>query len=342
MTNRPFKLLVVFSITVFFIITVTMALMGAFVMMLFRLNLIKPQKPELVILVLIPSSILVGTILSRVFGKQVISSIYEISKATKAVARGDFSIRLSENNRAQEINSIAHDFNIMTQELAKIEIFRGDFISNVSHEFKTPLSTIEGYATLLQSKSLPEDKREAYIAKILANTKRLSELTGNILQLSRLENQQITTNRKKFSLDEQLREVILTFEAEWEQKKLILDIDLDSVDFFGSPELLTLVWQNIIGNALKFCNEEGNVIVTLKKGPDDVRVTVIDNGIGMNEEAVNRVFEKFYQADTSHATRGNGLGMTLVKRIVDLHSGFISIASQEGKGTALMVTLPIV
>ncbi len=340
MNKRSWRLLALFSVAVFLIISATTVLMGTLAMALYRFGVIRPRDPETMILLLAVSCIIVGTVLSRAVGKRVMASVIAISEATKEVAKGNFDIRIDEDFRAVEIRDIARDFNIMTRELSKTEMFRSDFINNVSHEFKTPLSAIEGYATLLQNRNLTAEKRDAYIAGILGNTKRLTRLTGNILQLSRLENQEIREAKAAFSLDEQIRQVILTLETEWERKELELDIELEAADYIGNAELLAQVWQNLIGNAIKFTDDRGSVRVSLEKAPSRVTVTVADSGIGMTQEAVSRAFEKFYQAETSHATKGNGLGLTLAKRIVDLHGGGIAVASEPGMGTVFTVTLP--
>ena len=195
--------------------------------------------------------------------------------------------------------------------------------------------------TLLQRKGLSEEKRKEYTDRILFNTKRLSALTGNILLLSRLENQEIEIKKESYSLDEQLREILLMYEPQWSGKKLDLDIDLDSVICCGNKELLAQVWQNLIGNAIKFVSDKGNIRVLLRQKQNAIVVSVVDNGPGMSKEVMGRIYEKFYQGDTSRASSGNGLGLTLAKRIVDLHGGTISVSSKEGKGTTFTVSLPM-
>jgi len=340
MNKRTFKLAAIFSATVFLIISLTMLGVGLFVVILLRLDLIQPSRnPEIVILVFATVSVITGTFLARFGTKKLIAPIIEISEATKEVAKGNFDIQLYENSYAREVNVMARNFMIMAQELENTETFHNDFIHNVSHEFKTPLSAIEGYATLIQNKSLSEEKRDAYVKKILFNSKRLSTLTGNILQLSRLENQEITTKKRRFSLDEQIRENVLLFEDEWNKKNIVLDIELETVEYYGNSDLLSQVWQNLIGNAVKYVDENGNIRIILKTVNNEITVQISDNGIGMNDEVKKRVFEKFYQGDTSHSSEGNGLGLTLAKRIVDLHEGSIEVSSKERKGTTFTVRL---
>lgn len=339
--KRSLKLAVVFSIVMFLIMALTLMLIGCVFMILYRLGVIHPgRNPGTIIFVFIAVSVVLGTVLSRFGGRKMISPIIEISEATKEVAKGNFDIELKEKTRAREVNIMAQNFLLMTQELANKETFHNDFIHNVSHEFKTPLSAIEGYATLLQSKNLSPEKQQAYVSKILSGTRRLTALTGNILQLARLENSEITTEKSWFSLDEQIREDILLFEEEWNRRQLELDIDLASVEYFGNSDMLSQVWQNLLGNAIKYVNDGGNIRVILRKKEACVKVHVSDNGIGMSDDVKKRVFEKFFQGDTSHSSEGNGLGLTLARRIVDLHGGTIDLSSKEGKGTTFTVTLP--
>lgn len=189
-------------------------------------------------------------------------------------------------------------------------------------------------------KGLSEEKRLEYSDRILHNTKRLSALTGNILLLSKLENQEVGIERETFCLDEQLREVILLFEDQWTEKNIELDIDLDNADYSGSKELLAQVWQNIFGNAIKFTPQNGKICVHLRNKADRVQVSISDNGSGMDDQTRQRIFEKFYQGDKSRAASGNGLGLTLAKRIVDLHGGEIAVTSRPNVGSTFTVTLP--
>lgn len=315
---------------------------GLFTMLLYRTGIFDRSHRGVPLIVFAVVSIMLGSAMSQLAGRRPIAKIIKFTEATKQIAKGDFTVRLDESIPVAEFREMAHNFNIMAKELAGIEILRNDFIENVSHEFKTPLTAIEGYATLLQKKGLSEEKRAEYTGKILLNTRRLSTLTGNILLLSRLENQEIEIKKERFSLDEQLREIILLFEPQWSAKRLDLDIELDPVEFYGSSELLAQVWQNILGNAMKFASDNGEVQVLLRGvGDTNIEVSIADNGIGMNEEVVQRAFEKFYQGDPSRAASGNGLGLSLAKRIVNLHGGTIEVTSREGCGTVFIVRLPI-
>lgn len=285
--------------------------------------------------------VLVGVLVARTVIREGIEPMAEIGEAMGRVATGDFSVSLHRTSHAREIEEMIRSFELMVRELASIETLRTDFVANVSHEFKTPLAAIEGYATLLQSPGLSPEKRADYAAHILHNTRRLSELTSNILLLSRLDNKGIPPAFETFSLDEQLRETILSLEPVWSQRSVELDVDLDEVDCRGNAELWSIAWRNLVGNAVKFAPEGGEVRVTLRRAGAWARVEVQDNGPGMSPEVQAHIFEKFYQGDTSRAAQGNGLGLALVERVVALHDARISVASEPGRGAAFVVLLPL-
>lgn len=342
MNKHSFRTTVIFSILVFVILVTTIFVTFAIMLLLNETGILKSRNQYIPFIIFAVISVILGTVLSRVIGKKPIGAIAEISNATKEIAKGNFDVRLNENIKVLELNTMAKNFNIMAKELAGIEMLRNDFIENVSHEFKTPLSAIEGYVTLLQKPSLSEETRLEYTQKILYNTKRLSALTGNILLLSRLDNQEIETKKESYSLDEQLREIILSLESSWNSKGLELDINLDTVDYYGNKDLLAHVWQNIISNAIKFADNGGRILVYLTQTQRSIIVAVSDNGVGMDDEVINRIFEKFYQGDSSRSSSGNGLGLALAKKVVDLHGGNITVSSEPGIGSTFTITLPIV
>lgn len=340
MNKRTLKTVAVFSALIFVILVVTMFLNMSLTIWLIRTGVMGPMPREIPFIVFAVVSIIVGMIFAVFVAHRPIGTIIEISEATKKIAKGDFSVQLNENIRIAEMQTMAHNFNLMTRQLAGTEMLRNDFIENVSHEFKTPLTAIEGYVTLLQNKGLSDEKRAEYTQRILVSTKQLSALTGNILLLSRLENQEIGIQKETFWLDEQLREALLMFEPQWSGKKLELDIDLDSARYCGNRELLSQAWQNLIENAVKFAPDSGSIRVLLRRKDTGTEISISDNGPGMSREVMERIYEKFYQADRSRSAAGNGLGLTLTKRIVDLHGGSIAVSSEVGKGTTFTVTLP--
>ena len=270
---------------------------------------------------------------------KMLSPIIKINDAAKKVARGDFSVRLEEKSIAKEIEEIATSFNIMVKELNNTETLRTDFVSNVSHEFKTPLSAIEGYATLLQDERLSKDEQALYVSRILENTNRLGRLTQSILSLSQLENQEIVLQQESFMLDEQIRRVLLGYEPLWEEKELNIDLALEATQYYGNKSLLAQVWSNLIDNAIKFSSAGGVLSIGCHAIDGYVIVRIKDTGIGMSEEVRLHAFDKFYQGERSHTTSGSGLGLALVRRIVTLCDGTIEIRSKEGRGTEILVSL---
>lgn len=285
--------------------------------------------------------LIISTGISLFVAKKIIKPIENLRYSLKQVANGDFSVRINGKSKLSAITEMNADFNFMAKELSSIETLRTDFIANVSHEFKTPLAAIEGYATLLQNVKLAEERRKEYVEKIISNTHTLSSLTGNILKLSKLENQEYVKDKKLFNLDEQLRFVLLNLENEWSAKNIELDIDLQDTRYLGNESLLYFVWYNVIGNAIKFSYDNGKIEIRLTSDDKFVSVVVKDYGCGINEEAQKHIFDKFYQADGAHSGEGNGLGLALVKRIVVLCKGEISVQSKLSKGSVFTIRLPI-
>lgn len=269
--------------------------------------------------------------------------VQNIIKGLDEITKGDFTVRISAVKGITDengFNIIVNQINKMTAELGGVETLRTDFIANVSHELKTPLAAINNYGTLLQSPDLSEDERIEYAKAVTENSRRLANLITNILKLNKLENQQIYPQAEPYNLSEQLCECLLGFETIWEQKNLDLDADIDEdIIINADSELLSLVWNNLFSNAVKFTDNGGRIFVKLKKENDYAIVTVSDTGCGMSAETGKHIFEKFYQGDTSHASKGNGLGLALVKRVVDITDGEISVQSELGKGSTFTVKL---
>jgi len=267
----------------------------------------------------------------------------QIMDALNQVMQGDFSVRIApvkEFAGETGFNQIIAAINKMTAELQGTETLRTDFIANVSHELKTPLAVMGNYATMLQKPNISEEDRVAYAKAISQSSRRLAALITNILKLNKLENQQIFPKHSECDLSAQLCESLLQFEDAWERKSLNIETDIeDDVYIRSDAELLSLVWNNLISNAVKFTPEGGTIGVSLKSMGDTVTVSVSDTGCGIKPEVGQHIFEKFYQGDTSHATQGNGLGLALVKRVVDILGGEISVQSIYGQGSAFSVTI---
>lgn len=331
------------SLIIFILLSVSMVCTAIIGLSMYRFGMLRVMfaTPFTFILWIYFVSIIISTVLTAIVGKWLLSPILKISRAANQVAKGNFKIQLEGDSRIAEVQQTFENFNHMVREIGTIETLRSDFIANVSHEFKTPLNAIEGYATLLQDRNLSDDEKAEYIDKILFNTNRLSDLAGNILLLSKVENQNIPESVTKYKLDEQIRQALVLLEPKWSEKNIEPDIELDEVYITNCEGLLAHVWLNIIGNAIKFSDEGSVISVRLTADQDGCTVTVRDSGIGMNGDTMQHMFEKFYQGDSSRKSEGHGIGLALVKKILDLCGGRISVTSALGEGSTFKIFLPI-
>ena len=266
----------------------------------------------------------------------------KILQATEKIAEGDFSTRLEikhEYGKYNQYDLIMENLNKMVTELQKNEVLKTDFISNVSHEIKTPLAVIQNYSTLLQDETLDSETRKNYSKTLISASKRITDLITNILKLNKLENQEIQEKHEAFNLTEALAESVVEFETIIEKKNLELNCDFDEVTIFSSKSLLEIVWNNLISNAIKFTPDGGKIDITLKRKDKNVEIKVSDTGCGMTSETGSKIFEKFYQGDTSHSTQGNGLGLALVKKVIDILGGEIVVQSEINKGSTFIIVL---
>lgn len=283
---------------------------------------------------------LIAGLITSFINARLLEPITRLSKAMKEVSQGDFEQHLETNSRIAEVGESYQSFNVMTKELRATHILQMDFVSNVSHEFKTPINAIEGYTMLLQGEELSNEQNE-YVEKILFNTQRLSCLVGNILLLSKLENQNIPMKKTKYRLDEQIRQALLSLESKWTQKEIGFQVEMEAVKYVGNEGLFMHVWINLLDNAIKFSPNQGIITMFLKQENDQVKFILEDEGPGIDEEIKNRIFDKFYQADGSHKAEGNGLGLALVKRIIDSAGGTIEAQNREYGGCRFVVQLPL-
>lgn len=291
-----------------------------------------------VLWVLVFSAILscvLGFLLSSLF----FTPIARLSRAMRQVGGGDFSIQIDPPNRIREVRDLYENFNLMTRELGATEIIQSDFVSNVSHEFKTPINAIEGYAMLLQDGQQSEEQ-EMYVKKILLNTQRLSELVGNVLLLSKVDNQAISGSSVTYRLDEQIREALLLLEPKWVEREVEFDVELQELEYTGSQSMLLHVWVNLIDNAIKYGPHGGLIRLRLLAEGQQAVFTIDDCGTGIPEELQHHIFDKFYQIDSSHTAEGNGLGLALVKRVLDVCGGTINVENLPTAGCRFTVTLP--
>lgn len=269
--------------------------------------------------------------------------VKRITDAAEKIIKGDFTVRVKPQSRFasdETFNRVIECFNKMAEELGSVETLRTDFIANVSHEMKTPLSVMQNYATLLQAENLSEQKRMEYAKGIADNSRRMADMMTNILKLNRLENQQIYPQVTEFDLGEQLCECLICYENIWEKSGIEIETDIaENVKVKADAELLSLVWNNLFSNAFKFTPAGGRVTVELTSTANHAIVKVEDTGCGMSKEVGEHIFEKFYQGDSSHSVRGNGLGLALVKRVIDITKGEIYVESAVGKGTTFRVRI---
>lgn len=269
-------------------------------------------------------------------------SVEDILEATQSISEGNFRVRLTPRhsyNKFDDYDKIMYNLNTMAVELSKSEMLKNDFISNVSHEMKTPLSIIRNYVSALSDEKLDAETRSKYTTILIQTTDRLTALVTNILKLNKLENQQIMPEMTAVRLDESLVQSILEFEELIEDKKIELECDIDEMTIVTSPSHLEIVWNNLLSNAIKFTSSGGKISVTLKKIDDRAIVKISDNGTGMTKETGAHIFDKFYQGDTSHAKEGNGLGLALAKKVIDILGGSISVESELGKGATFTVII---
>lgn len=267
--------------------------------------------------------------------------VEQILQGVQRIASGDFSVKLTPRHAYDmydEFDVIMEHVNTMAAELSKVEVFRTDFIANVSHEIKTPLAVIQNYAMALQG-NLSEDTRKEYAATLVGAAKRLTDLVVNVLKLNRLENQEIVPQLSDINAGERLRERLLEMEESFEKKGIAFDCDIDDVTIRADESFLEIVWNNLLSNAIKFTPEGGEIFVSFKDEKQCVALVVKDTGCGMDAKTGARIFDKFYQGDTSHATEGNGLGLALVKKVVDILGGEIFVKSELGKGSEFTVKL---
>lgn len=301
--------------------------------------------PYLWVLLSVISSTVLGWALFSVVMTVFFAPLEKLTSATERIAQGDMdtSADLMPHNLMDntEVGTLARSFSNMTRRLAANELFHKDFVSNFSHEFKTPIISIRGFARQLYSRHLSSEQIHEYAGIIADESEALANMSTNVMLLSRLEHQEVVTGQKRFSLDEQLRRCMLLFEEQWSAKKLHVEMDLDEVSYYQNEELIGYIWKNLMSNAVKFSREGGRMQINCKKQPDGgVRVSVQDTGIGMSEALMQHIFEPFYQGEPSHSGQGNGLGLPLVKRVLCLVGGSVEVSSREGEGSCFTVFLP--
>lgn len=305
------------------------------------LDLESNSSPNRAIFIMVYISIFLGVVIAALLSQRSVKPIRDMMKATDKVAEGNFSVMV-KGSFVFELEALAVSFNKMVQELKSIEIMRSDFVRNFSHEFKTPIVSISGFAKLLQAGDISDEEKQEYLNIIVQESERLVHLSTNILNLSKIESTEIIGKKSTYCLDEQIRLAIVLLEPKWNDKNLHVDIELeDGIEILGDKNLIQQIWVNLLDNAIKYTNNGGIIKVGLWRSGQKATFRLEDNGCGMSDETMRHMFDKFYQGDISHSLAGNGLGLTLAKRITELCEGTIDVQSELGKGSVFIVKLPL-
>lgn len=286
------------------------------------------------------ASLIFGAVITVSISKYVLRPINTLSSAMKKVAGGDFSIKLNEDVTTAFIHQLNADFNHMVHELSTVGTLRNDFVSNVSHEFKTPLAAIEGYAVLLQDDTLSVEDRKEYTERILCSSRRLSTLVANILAISKIDNETMPLPHAVYRIDEQIRRNILSLEPKWSSKNIEFELNMENSELDAVESLMNHVFINLLDNAIKFSPEGGIIYISLTQNDKEVNFCIANSGPAISEETMKHMFEKFYQGDTSHKSEGNGLGLALVKKIISLHGGSIEVRNTSDGLVEFNVIIP--
>lgn len=329
-----------FILTTFLILVATAIISVVMVLVVshFELGRYFRYSPWFGFFLIVFSSVIIGTLISFLVGQQILRPLNEVITATKEVSKGNFSVRVTSPGGNMEMETLVTNFNQMVAELNNVEIIHNDFINNFSHEFKTPIMSIQGFAKQLQGDDLSSTERQEFMEIIVSESRRLTHLASNILQLSNLENQEkIGLNQSQYSLSEQLRNCLVILQQEWEEKELVLELEIEEVEFFGDKEMLVSLWLNLLHNSIKFSHQGGILAVSCYVLGRQVKVRVRDEGIGMSDQVRQNIFNKFYQGDPARQIKGSGLGLPIAKQIAELHQGRLSVKSVEGVGTTFTV-----
>lgn len=330
-----------FSIYVFCVLAASVLLVSLIALIITKFKLFPHLKTTLLIAGMFGCSLLIGSLITIMLSKDFLDPINTLGSAMQKVGEGDFMVKLNENTSVEFVKQLNKDFNNMVHELNNVETLRNDFISNVSHEFKTPLAAIEGYAVLLQNPDLSDELKNEYTERILSSSKRLSALVGNILMLSKLDNETMALTKESYRIDEQIRCSVVALESKWMEKELEFELNMDSIKFKAVESLMNHVFTNLFDNAIKFSPRGGTIYVNLTQSEKELTFTIANAGPAIDDETMKHIFEKFYQGDTSHKSEGNGLGLSLVSKIVTLHHGKISVRNTDDELVEFKIELPI-
>ncbi len=340
-------LMLLLSIVVFIIISIAMFLTFLIVLLLAKTGVMAIDSGKVglldILVFVFCSSLVIGLILTNSMGSAIfLSPIHKIISQLNRLAAGDFKVRLHFGKpigNFPTFKKVEKSFNRAARELDQTEMFRSDFINNFSHEFKTPIASIVGFAKLLRNSNLTEEQRNEYLTVIEDESKRLTRMADNVMILTRVENLTMLSNISSFNLSEQIRFVVLLLEEKWATKNLNMDIDFGEYLIEANEELLKEIWINLLDNAIKFSDENGTVSITIKENGQDLFVSFSNTGKDIPNDKIDHIFRKFYQADESHSSEGYGIGLAIVNKVCALHSGTILATSNKGI-TTFTVTLP--
>ncbi len=339
--HRFTHMVFIFTLFVSTILAVTILIVTLGMFALHALDIIAiPDTPGIIVPIIIwaLASLVIGVITAAIISRIPLKPFQRLLDGMNQMAQGDYSVRLRTGHSAVG-RKLTDSFNTLADELQNTEMLRSDFVNNFSHEFKTPIVSIMGFAKLLKRTDLPPERREEYLEIILSEATRLTDMAESVLNLARIEKQSILTDVSEFNLSEQIRNCILLLQKKWEQKRQEIAFDEHEYHCLGNEEMLKQVWINLLDNAVKFAPEGGAIRVGMVRRPDAISVSVSSSGDPIDAAAISRIFEKFYQGDTSHATEGTGLGLAIVRRIIELHKGTVEAAYRDGCNV-FTVTLP--
>jgi len=344
--EHRFSLTLFLAFIVFIVLLVALSITALFVYLLIRWDIITSINGEVdfgeLLLFMSAISLVIGAGITVLLGKFPLRPINKLVSGMNRLADGDFKVRLQYGKMIERFPvfaEIVESFNKMAEQLENTEMLRSDFINNFSHEFKTPIVSIVGFAEILESTNLTEEERSLYISAIKEESKRLSSMASNILELTKVENQSILTDVSRYNVSEQIRSALVLLEGKWSKRRIDFNFDFDEYDLIGNEELLRQVWINLLDNAIKFVDEGGKIAVNIMHSGAYLRVDISNTGMTIPLDKQKFIFNKFYQADESHSTKGNGIGLAVVKKIVELHHGRIDVKSENGI-TTFSVFLP--
>lgn len=337
--RNNFELIVFFVLVVFVILVLTMALIMTGMKVLEMMGYTESQFTHAPVLVFSVATIIVGSTVAAIVSHIPLAPLQEVIAATKRFAKGDFSARINLKG-PKELKQLSDSFNEMGKALGSIELLRNDFVNNFSHEFKTPIVSIRGFAKMLRDNpDLTDAEKQEYLEIIINESERLSELSSSVLNLSQVETQTVLKDIKRVNITEQMRLILVLLEKRWQDKNLDIHLDAEEVEAEVNEELMQQVFINLIDNAIKFSDRGTELKLEIFEGIQEIKISITNEGETISKEDQRRVFDKFYQGDGSHATKGNGLGLSLVQKIIDLHQGSITIRSENGK-TTFTIFLP--